>query len=618
MSACFIRSLAASTMALTVTIAHPQSEADSLWGLWGDPQQHDTVRMRALDYLAFDHYLFTRPDSAYLIAALLLDLAKRTEHDYFQAIAYNTQAASLQVRGDFPRAVQHYRAALGRLKAMGDLRRQSMSHSNLGSILDDLGEKDLALAHYDTCVDLSIRKGNKHALAEALINSASIYRERGDTTEAMTRFERSLAIADSIGHQQVIALAHGNIGKLVSLGGQHSEGLAHLQRALAIAEAMDDRRLQGMFHREIGEVYLRLGQLRQAATAGERSLSIARRSGMAVEMYGSAGLLHRTYKRLGDLPKALAMHELYAAMADTLHNEKGREEMIRANMRLHFREQAVADSLNYVADLTRVASEREIARITNRTQRRLFLGGMVLVLVLGGTITWTVMERRRRRAWYEREQAIVHERMRIASDMHDDMGSGLSALRMRGELAQRSETDPQKQQLLNDLTGQATELITNMRQIIWAMHSEQGDLADTLDHCADHARAYLKEHGLEFVEERAADMPSPMLSPQQRRSIFLVVKEALHNTVKHASATRVLMKVAWDDGLVLSLQDNGKGMGTPHNGRSGRGLTNMAHRMQDIGGRFAAHNDQGLRIEVRVPLEVDDATWGPNARHSTP
>lgn len=605
----FQSALASILLVLAAGRANAQAVADSLWTVWNDRANHDTVRMKAMIDLAWDHYLYTRPDSAHVLAGLIHARAESMDDPRFMAVAENLRGASWQVRGNFPAAIERYEKALAHLRRMGDERRKSDAHNNIGGILYDLKELDRALTHYDSCMVLAERTGNEFALADALLNSATIVRERGDTGEALSRYQRSLEITTRIGHDRSTALNHGNIGRILSYRRAHAAAQAHLVQAISIAGTLGDKRMLSMFNRELGEDHARQGRYVEAIAAGQRSMAIARPAGFAVEVHGTARMLYRIYKQLGDLPNALAMHELYAAMADTLHNQEGREELVRANMRLQFREQAVTDSLTYAADLERVANEREKAQRAIREQRRLFLGGMALVLVLGGTIAWGILERRRRKAWYEREQAIVRERARIASDMHDDMGSGLSALRMRSELAQRNESDPEKRRQFADLTQQATELIINMRQIIWAMHSEEGDLEDTLDHCTDYARAYLREHGLEFSAERAPDMPSPMLSPQQRRNIFLVVKEALHNTVKHAHATCVTMQARWDNGLILSLHDDGKGSEEASNGHAGRGLVNMTQRMADIGGQFNMAHEKGTLITVRVPMP--DAGIGP-------
>lgn len=192
-------------------------------------------------------------------------------------------------------------------------------------------------------------------------------------------------------------------------------------------------------------------------------------------------------------------------------------------------------------------------------------------------------------------------REQVGRDMHDDLGAGLSALRLRSELAQRSESDPHKRQLLGSMATQAGELITSMRQIIWAMQPEGSDLASTVAHCIEHAREYLSDSGIELVVDRSNTLPQQHLSATQRRNLFLLIKEALHNVVKHAHATEVRIAVHGADTLHITIHDNGKGIGAaPVN--DGRGLPNMRKRTSELGGSIVWHNEEGTRIRIELPL----------------
>src|SRR5690606_31924174 len=94
--------------------------------------------------------------------------------------------------------------------------------------------------------------------------------------------------------------------------------------------------------------------------------------------------------------------------------------------------------------------------------------------------------------------------------------------------------------------------------------------------------------------------PPIMLTSQQRRNLFLVLKEALHNAVKHAGATEVRVAFHWSDGLHMRIQDDG--CGATGTSAGGRGLGNMRKRMEEIGGRIAFDGTNGMRVEAVLPL----------------
>jgi signal transduction histidine kinase len=98
-------------------------------------------------------------------------------------------------------------------------------------------------------------------------------------------------------------------------------------------------------------------------------------------------------------------------------------------------------------------------------------------------------------------------------------------------------------------------------------------------------------------------IPAFHLSAEARRNIFLVVKEAIHNIVKHSEATEVLIKVSFTQQcLEIRVKDNGRGFSTGEPSRFGNGLRNMEKRTNDIGGRFGIASKPGQGTEVTLSV----------------
>jgi signal transduction histidine kinase len=243
----------------------------------------------------------------------------------------------------------------------------------------------------------------------------------------------------------------------------------------------------------------------------------------------------------------------------------------------------------------------------HRTWWFLSLSALVVVALIGLSMRLYVQRRlAAQRLAFEREQALLTERMRIAGDMHDDLGAGLSGLKLRSEMAARSEADPVKRAFYTEMARQAGELIGSMRQIIWAMNSDQGSLADLVAYATAYARTYLTENGLQPVIQAEGPWPAIQLTSEQRRNLFLVLKEALHNVVKHAGATRVDVHLGWRQhgsggALDLTVADNGIGLHrTDH--QPGNGLRNIRQRLTALGGTLTIQGDSGTTVQCRVPM----------------
>ena len=226
----------------------------------------------------------------------------------------------------------------------------------------------------------------------------------------------------------------------------------------------------------------------------------------------------------------------------------------------------------------------------------------ITLSLYGGVRRYLQAKLRQQREAFEREQAVLRERERIAGDMHDDLGAGLSALKLRSEMALRVEKDPAKREQLSALAKTAGELIGSMRQIIWTMNGDQSSLEDLVVYTTSYARNYCEQNALVIEVKAEGPWPAIQLSTEQRRNVFLVVKEALHNVVKHAHASTVRVEMAWRDGLTVEVADNGVGLSRGPEGGQGNGLRNMEKRIKALGGSLALSGGsaEGTRVRIEV------------------
>jgi signal transduction histidine kinase len=193
------------------------------------------------------------------------------------------------------------------------------------------------------------------------------------------------------------------------------------------------------------------------------------------------------------------------------------------------------------------------------------------------------------------------ERNRISVDMHDELGSGVTAIRLMSEIVKskmRDTTLPEIEKISNS----ANELLTKMNTIIWTMTSSN----DTIENLI----AYIRSYAVEFFENTAIDcifsmpasIPSREITGEKRRNIFLSVKEALNNVVKHSQSSVVRINVTFQDRMIIEIQDDGIGIDLEKLRKFGNGLNNMKKRMASINGEFNIENAQGTRTTFYLAL----------------
>lgn len=197
----------------------------------------------------------------------------------------------------------------------------------------------------------------------------------------------------------------------------------------------------------------------------------------------------------------------------------------------------------------------------------------------------------------EKQLALENERRRIAADMHDDLGSGLTKI---AYLSQSLPSGEQSGTVWKKINRTASGLVENLSEIIWAMKEDNNSLADLISYVRNYTAEYLETNNLDYSIDSPDAIPNFEIKGEARRHVFLSVKEALHNVVKHSGAKKVQLSIALPDGLQITIADDGKGL--DQSKTTGNGMGNMKKRMAAVNGELIVDGSRGTRISFRIPL----------------
>jgi signal transduction histidine kinase len=198
---------------------------------------------------------------------------------------------------------------------------------------------------------------------------------------------------------------------------------------------------------------------------------------------------------------------------------------------------------------------------------------------------------------------ITIERSRIAADMHDDMGAGLSRMRYLSTAMKNEIKDDGLKKELDKLISGSDELVDKMNDIIWMLNSGEETLEDVLYYIRSQCSEMLDQANINFEYSLPDSFPDKMVSNEEKRNLYLVVKEAVHNAIKHSQATQVELSVQISDQLKISVIDNGIGFNAEQSKLKGNGLSNYQKRMAVLKGRVAIQSGQkGTTITFEIPL----------------
>lgn len=259
---------------------------------------------------------------------------------------------------------------------------------------------------------------------------------------------------------------------------------------------------------------------------------------------------------------------------------------------------------------------------------------LALVLGAGAALAYTVY-----RARVARMIALERIRTRIATDLHDDIGSSLSQISILSQLARRREDDgrvaaaastggapdnpsecdafdgargdvtPAAPDALERITVLSGELIDAMSDVVWAI-SPRWDTVSALVHRMRRFASELFADGASELELRLPEGPDAPVDPDVRRQLYLVFKEALHNVRRHASAQRVMVELRHQSpGWILRIEEDGQGFDASRE-NEGHGLRSMRRRAEMLGGSLHVRSSpEGTHLEMTLPEGKSRSRW---------
>ncbi len=242
----------------------------------------------------------------------------------------------------------------------------------------------------------------------------------------------------------------------------------------------------------------------------------------------------------------------------------------------------------------------------------LALYSMAAASVAAGAVRLVSHRRLRRRlAGLEHQQEMERERMRIARNMHDDIGSKLTKISFLSErLKLENMPAGPAGDKIDSIATTSRDLLKALDEMVWAVNPHNDSLEQLASYLSQYAREYFQNTPVECELRLQSELPACNLSAEFRHNVFLAFEESLSNVLKHARASRVDVQIQIEEGnLCIRISDNGLGFALPARNGNGAesgqdGLTNMRQHLTDVGGSCVIQSQpgRGASVELKVAL----------------
>lgn len=525
---------------------------------------------------------------------------------------------------------------------------------------------EAALEYNNEAIKIYKKLNNHLGLADALIDRSNLYKKKGDTDEELNCLNIGLKYALEKGNKKYYAPIYLNIGRIKISQNKYDEGLEYIQKANLLYDEMKDTSGIIVVNENKGFLEMKRNNYELARKYYSEVISMSKKYGSISEIAKGYRNLSKIDSALGKPDDALVNYKLYVLYKDSIYSETNRislnelkakyesdkkvteierlqNEIEIGNLQLQVHQESLRriklekesiqrENLFNLQQLDLLANEKrlkeleleknriendmrsveaeknnqqlallnkesELSQLEIKKQTMLknsLFAGFAFSMLLGSFAYYNHITRQKLR--------LQTLRNKIASDLHDDVGSTLSSIAIFSEIAKQQSKDVVP--MLDTIGDSSRKMLDAMADIVWTINPENDQFERIILRMRSFAYQLLGAKQIDFefeVDEEVSGIKLPM---EVRKNLYLIFKEATNNMVKYSQADKAHFVLKQDNKhLTLLIRDNGTGFDITET-TQGNGLKNMKKRAQEIGGklRIESRINEGTTIQLKVAV----------------
>ncbi len=523
---------------------------------------------------------------------------------------YNDIANDYEYLGALQEASENYLTALKLADKLQNNSMQQRLNNNIASIFIELKDYNRANSYAMKSYEMASANADTAAMGSCLINLGIAELHLNQNDLALKHFNKTIKIGKLVNDVTLIGDARINKGVVYTNQKDFINARKEYKQVQLIAEKynLPDYSLYALF--SLAVLDQQELKFKQASELTKQAISIGEKLGAAEELREMYDTLSVILEKAGDLKGALLYRKKYEVLNDSTMSDR-----VKTNInRLQIQYKAAKKDKQIAIQNLRLAKNKSIIQRKNILLFLFSLSILILVLLILLEFRYYRQKQKLQKQAilnYQKEQEVVRlkaimkgkdeERRRISKEIHDDIGSALTTIMYLCNNLNGNKVD--NKQSIHKISSTAGGIVDKMNEIIWSMNNDYDTLEDLVTYIRYNSVDLLEGNGIKYEFQIPDNIPDIKIEGEKRRNLYLVSKEALHNIIKHANASLVSLRIEINDNLFIRISDNGKGIDPSNLKKFGNGLKNMKQRMEDIGGTFEVHCENGTSVHVCLPIK---------------
>jgi len=527
-----------------------------------------------------------------------LTLASEIKDTFFIASSYNAKGNVEHISGNFDKAIEYYNKSLEYKRLLNDMRGVAIGHLNVAQIQAEVDDLEKAKIGFSKALKIAEKENLPRLVVHSLVKLGSTNRKTKNYNKAVINHKKALKLAVESKQKKQELAARYQLGEDYLEQEDFVNAYKSQNNALQISRELKHKAYQSAILTSIGKIYMKNDESQdmnsldiRPSTIGPLLLEankLAIESGSIDSKMDATEALIYFYEKQNDHKNLAAYQKDFIILQDTVFASDRIASISEWESKYNNAEQELK--------IVKLENEKEVAELRESIFKWTIFGilvGFSLLSILGYKYIKVRNERVRLEEANEFRSSISH-------DLHDEVGSLLTALAMQSEML-AATADSGQSSKLSKLSLLSRNAMARMRDMVWSIDSRRDNSKDLRLKIKEYLHEILPPLDKKYNFTFDSDETKLALTPVVRQNIFLIFKEAIANAIKHSNGDKIDVNFS-DRNSVVNLQilDNGT---TNNNIEStGSGLMNMRNRAEKINGIIKIDNKSGYKISLEVPI----------------
>jgi signal transduction histidine kinase len=484
--------------------------------------------------------------------------------------------------------------SLRQAEAINDSNLEAKALNNLASLFQENGDCHKSIEYSGRALEIQKQLNNRLSVARASENMAICYTSLNQLLQAEKYYGDALQIYRDLNETQDMARIEINLSNLHEQSGNYTEAMSHAKRAYSLYSQLGTPNGILFALKSMAVISYKQNELRQAEDYALQALGIAVSSGSRDSELGIYESLHRIYSAVGNYELAYDYLQRAASLNDSLFNVQ--KEGLISEMQAKY-ETEKKEQENQLLTQTNLNQQLVINR--QRILRDSLIAVTILIIIIG----WLLFRNLRSRQLRKQQE----ERIRISSDLHDEVGSTLSSIGLISAYADQKLEEMKLDDArlaLQEISTSARQMTEDMSDIVWYINPRNHHWSELLNRLKSYAFQLTHSLNVSLDFHAGSEVEKLRANPVLLRNCYLICKEAVNNSAKYSACSQLFVQMNLvDHHLTILIKDDGKGFDNSIEG-SGNGLRNMVRRAEECGGhlKLSSAPGKGTQVDLKIPL----------------